>query len=52
MDSSILVLLSITFFAAFVNGALAYGPMLLAIMLDACLLYVFFRGRTAALAAA
>jgi uncharacterized membrane protein YfcA len=34
------------------NDALAYGPMLLAIVLDACLLYVFFRGRTAALAAA
>ena len=35
-----------------VQRALAYGPMLLAIALDACLLYVFFRGRTAALAAA
>ena len=34
------------------HGALAYGPMLLATVLDAWLLYVFFRGRTAALAAA
>jgi uncharacterized membrane protein YfcA len=34
------------------QGALAYGPMLLAFGLDAWLLFVFFRGRTAALAAA
>lgn len=34
------------------QGALAYGPMLFAIVLDAWLLYAFLRGRTAALAAA
>jgi uncharacterized protein len=34
------------------QGALAYGPMALAIVLDACLLYAFFKGRRAAFAAA
>ena len=34
------------------HGAAAYGPMLLAILLDAWLLYAFFRGRRAAYAAA
>jgi hypothetical protein len=52
MDSGVLALLGITFFAAFVNGALAYGPMAFAILLDAWLLYAFFKGRRAAFAAA
>ncbi len=30
------------------HGVLAYGPMALAIVLDACLLYVFFSRRSAA----
>ena len=34
------------------HGAAAYGPMLLAILLDVWLLYAFFRGRRAAYAAA
>lgn len=34
------------------QGALAYGPMALAILLDAWLLYAFFKGRRAAFAAA
>jgi uncharacterized membrane protein YfcA len=34
------------------QGAFAYGPMALAIVLDAWLLYVFFKGRRAAFAAA
>ena len=42
MDSSILVLLGITFFAAFVNGALGYGfsslTVPVAVLLDAWLL--------------
>ena len=54
MDSGILVLLGITFFAAFVNGALGYGfssltvPVALLfhtsriLNLDAWLLYLFF----------
>ena len=56
MDSSVVVLLSITFFAACVNGAPGYGfssrTVPVAIVLDAWLRYAFFKKRTGALAAA
>ena len=42
MESGFLALAVITLLAAFVNGALTYGPMIAAGVLDAWLLYLFF----------